>query len=109
MEGEHLDHLVASFAESGFRGGLNWYRTAAINQPLLRPWAGKLLEVPAAFITGELDVVHRWPGMSDAEALLPAFAPRLVRSELLAGCGHWTAEERPAEVAAFLLDVLAAF
>ena len=75
MADEHLDHLVESFTASGFRGGLNWYRTAAINQPLLRPWTGKLLEVPAAFITGELDVVHRWPGMSDAEALLPVFRP----------------------------------
>ena len=108
MTDEHLDHLVESFTASGFRGGLNWYRTAAINQPLLRPWTGKLLEVPAAFITGELDVVHRWPGMSDAEALLPAFAPRLVRSEVLEGCGHWTAEERPDEVTTFLLEVLAA-
>ena len=48
---------------SGFRGGLNWYRTAMINQPLLRPWTGKLLEVPAAFITGEL--VRRAPLAGD--------------------------------------------
>jgi pimeloyl-ACP methyl ester carboxylesterase len=32
--------------------------------------------------------------------------PRLWRSEILSGCGHWTAEERPEEVNDLLLAFL---
>ena len=36
-----------------------------------------------------------------------AVAPRLQGPVVLPGCGHWTQQERPAEVNAALLDFLA--
>ncbi|WP_421111262.1 alpha/beta fold hydrolase [Streptomyces sp. NEAU-S77] len=38
---------------------------------------------------------------------LSALAPRLHDPVVLPGCGHWTQQERPAEVNAALLDFLA--
>jgi pimeloyl-ACP methyl ester carboxylesterase len=36
----------------------------------------------------------------------PKTLPRLHRSIILPGCGHWTQQERPAEVNEALLDFL---
>jgi pimeloyl-ACP methyl ester carboxylesterase len=39
---------------------------------------------------------------------IAAFLPRLSKSVLLPGCGHWVQQERPAEVTATMLEFLAA-
>ena len=41
----------------------------------------------------------------DPIGLMRHFAPR-VEGHILEGCGHWTQQERPAEVTALLLDWL---
>lgn len=105
---EDFGRLVGDFETAGFRGGLNWYRNAERNRDLLRPWTMRPIEVPAGYVTGELDVVYRWPGMSDLVAMLPALLPQHVETLVLPGCGHWTGEERPDDVNAFLLRFLAA-
>jgi pimeloyl-ACP methyl ester carboxylesterase len=43
------------------------------------------------------------------DKLLPAlsqFVPKLTKTIMLPGCGHWTQQERPAETTRFLLDWL---
>lgn len=102
----HLDELVASFTATGLRGGLNWYRAAPWNVDATRPWNLRPLSVPAGYVVGELDVVYRWAGMADVAAALPAFTPRHLGTLVLPGCGHWTGEERPDELNAYLLEVL---
>jgi pimeloyl-ACP methyl ester carboxylesterase len=52
--------------------------------------------VPALYVAGDRDVVLL--GARDALPRLRDFAPRLREPVLLAGCGHWTQQERPAEV-----------
>jgi len=37
---------------------------------------------------------------------LPRFVPNLKRSVVVEGCGHWTQQERPAEVNQLLLEFL---
>jgi len=37
---------------------------------------------------------------------LSKFVPRLSRTVMLPGCGHWTQQERPAEVNAAMLEFL---
>ena len=44
--------------------------------------------------------------MADVAAALPAFTPRHLGTLVLPGCGHWTGEERPDELNAYLLEVL---
>jgi pimeloyl-ACP methyl ester carboxylesterase len=103
-----LDFLVQEFTRTGLRGGLNWYRNIDRNWELLAPFAGARVTVPALFVAGERDPTLAFPGAAEAVAALPTYVPRLRRVIMLPGCGHWTQQERPAEVSAAMLDFLRA-
>jgi pimeloyl-ACP methyl ester carboxylesterase len=45
-------------------------------------------------------------GKGDLLGLMKAEAPDMRGAHLIPGCGHWTQQERPAEVNALLLDWL---
>jgi pimeloyl-ACP methyl ester carboxylesterase len=62
--------------------------------------------VPALYVAGDRDLVVRFPGMDQLIPNLSKFVPRLSRTEMLPGCGHWTQQERPAEVNAGMLEFL---
>ncbi|MDT0309585.1 alpha/beta hydrolase [Streptomyces sp. DSM 44917] len=99
----------AHHGEAAFTGGLNWYRNIDRNWELLSVLRGGRVEVPALFVGGDRDLVVAFAGTPDRLlAGLPEAAPRLHHAELLPGCGHWTQQERPAEVNALLLDFLRA-
>jgi pimeloyl-ACP methyl ester carboxylesterase len=101
-----IDFYANEFTRSGFRGGLNWYRNIDRNWELLAPWAGAGVTVPALYVAGDRDLVLGFKGM---ERLLPALtqsAPNLRDTIILPGCGHWTQQERPAEVNAAILKFL---
>jgi pimeloyl-ACP methyl ester carboxylesterase len=102
-----LDVFAASFTESGFTGGLNWYRNIDRNWELTAPWDGAQLQVPALYMAGDRDLVVAFPGMDRQLPALPQLFPTLTREPvILPGCGHWTQQERPDEVNAALLDFL---
>lgn len=103
---EDLDAFAAEYAEAGFTGGLNWYRNLDRNWRLTAPWAGAALQVPALYVTGDRDLVHGFPGMSELLPVLRELHPTLREPVVLPGCGHWTQQERPAQVNAVLLDFL---
>jgi pimeloyl-ACP methyl ester carboxylesterase len=102
----NIDHYAGEFARTGFRGGLNWYRNIDRNWELLRPFAGLKVEVPALYVAGERDLVLAFPGAREMVANLRAGVPRLRDTVVLPGCGHWTQQERPAEVNAVMLAFL---
>ena len=96
-----IDFYAGEFARTGFRGGLNWYRC------IDRSWeesAGQTdrIEQPALMITAELDVVLR-PEMAEG---VKTWVPNLRKTVLVKGSGHWTQQEKPAEVNAAILDFL---
>ena len=95
---EDLDFYVAEFSRTGFTGGLSWYRNSDRNWELTAPWQGAVVRAPALYIAGDRDLVVRFPGMDRILANLRAAVPGLRDSVMLAGCGHWTQQERPAEV-----------
>jgi len=102
---EDLGFYVAEFERTGFRGGLNWYRCADANWELSRAWEDKRIEQPALFIAGDREpVLSMQPGLMEAMA---HGVPGLRKTVTLPGCGHWTQQERPAEVNAALLEFLA--
>jgi pimeloyl-ACP methyl ester carboxylesterase len=99
-----VDFYTGEFERTGFRGGLNWYRNLDRTWELMAPWRGARVTVPALFVAGDRDpVIARTRAAVDAMA---ATVPRLCRSVLLPGCGHWTQQERPEEVNAALRDFL---
>ncbi|MBI2216484.1 MAG: alpha/beta hydrolase [Candidatus Rokubacteria bacterium] len=101
-----IDFYAREFRRAGFRGGLNWYRNIDRNWELLAPWSGATVTVPALYIAGERDLVLGFRGMDGLLPVLKQFIPRLQETVLLPGCGHWTQQERPAEVNAAMLQFL---
>jgi len=100
-----LDVLTAAFTRTGFRGGLSWYRNLDRNWEHAAAFAGLTIRQPALFVTGDAD-----PGYAGARPAIDALAqsvPGLRRSLIIPGGGHWIGEERPDEVNAALLELLA--
>jgi len=102
-----IDVYTTEFERTGFSGGLNWYRNIDRNWELAAPWHGARVEVPALFMVGDRDVVYHFPGSRDLISRLATFVPRLTRTLILEGCGHWIQQERAADVNRALLDFLA--
>lgn len=94
---------VGELRRSGFRGGLNWYRNINLLPSILAPFVGAVIEQPALYLGGELDVIAG--NTPDALAALPGAVPGLRRMELFPGAGHWLQQERAAAVN----DALVAF
>jgi pimeloyl-ACP methyl ester carboxylesterase len=103
---DDLAAYTADFERTGFTGGLNWYRNIDRSWELMAPWQGATVMPPALYMVGDRDLVFNFPGMQQAVPHLKAFIPNLVETIVLPGCGHWTQQERPAEVNAALLQFL---
>ncbi|MDR3422265.1 MAG: alpha/beta hydrolase [Xanthobacteraceae bacterium] len=101
-----VDYYVGEFKRTGFRGGLNWYRNIDRSWELLAPFAGLRVMVPALYMIGDRDLVMHFKGMDQLLPNLAKFVPKLRETIILPGCGHWTQQERPAEVNAAMIDFL---
>ena len=101
-----VDFYTAEYSRTGFRGGLNWYRNIDRNWELTAPFAGKTVDVPALYVAGERDLVVSFPGMDQLIPNLTRFVPKLRQTIMLPDCGHWTQQERSAEVNAAMIDFL---
>jgi pimeloyl-ACP methyl ester carboxylesterase len=103
---EDLAYYTAEYRRAGFRGGLNIYRNVDRTASLLAPWRGQPITVPALYIGGTHDPVIAAPAARRTLDAMPQHLPKLWRSELLEGCGHWTQQERPEQVNRLLLAFL---
>ena len=101
-----IDFYAGEFARTGFRGGLNWYRNIDRNWELLAPFAKAKVTVPALYVAGDRDLVVAFRGMDKMIANLTDYVPHLRAKIMLPGCGHWTQQERAAEVNAAMIDFL---
>ena len=71
-------------------------------------WHHAPLLAPSLFIGGNRDLVFNWPGFRDLiGAIREISMPYLTKAVVLEGCGHWTQQERPAEVNELLLEFFA--
>jgi pimeloyl-ACP methyl ester carboxylesterase len=94
-----LDYFVGEFGHSGFRGALNRYRNPNVDFDWLRSFKGLGIEQPALFIGGERDLVLTMMGRrGGALDFMKGDIADLRGADVLPGCGHWTQQERPAEV-----------
>ena len=97
-----VDYFVGEFERTGFRGGLNRYRNMDRDWEELPQLAGAKIQQPSLFIAGERDPVAAFTNA----AALNENVPNLRNVVMLPGCGHWTQQERPAEVNAALIEFL---
>ena len=98
LSDEEKQVFVEAYTETGFTGGINWYRN------ITRNWqhaadVDHTVRVPALMIMAENDLVLP-PSMADGmEKLVPDLEKHLVRDS-----GHWTQQEKPDEVSAILIQ-----
>ena len=102
LTADDFEVFVRAFERSGFRGGLNWYRNFDRNWELTAYLSGARVMQPALMITAELDPVLR-PNMA---AGMSHWVPNLQDTVLIKDCGHWTQQEKPAEVNRALIGFL---
>jgi epoxide hydrolase A/B len=57
-------------------------------------------------MAGTRDMVVSFPGTEQLIASLANFVPNLRATMMLPGCGHWTQQERAAEVSAAMIEFL---
>ena len=101
-----IDFYAGELTRTGFRGGLNWYRNIDRNWELLAPFAGARVTVPALYVAGDRDLVVAFRGMDRLLPNLTAFVPRLRKTLMIPGCGHWTQQERPGDVNRAMIEFL---
>jgi pimeloyl-ACP methyl ester carboxylesterase len=99
-----LDVERAVFVGHDWGGIVAWYMPL-LHRNIDRNWettaqlAGARIEVPSLMVTAEHDPVLR-PELADGmRDLVPDLEVRMI-----AGCGHWTQQEKPAELNAIMID-----
>jgi len=103
---EDIAYVAAEFRRTGFRGGLNWYRSVRRSSELLAPWRGCPVRQPSMFVAGARDDVLKFPGAKARIEGLPRILPGLRGSHILEGAGHWVQRERAREVNELLIAFL---
>ncbi|HEY1297451.1 MAG TPA: alpha/beta hydrolase [Chloroflexota bacterium] len=104
---EELEVYSSEYSRSGFQGGLQSYRIGTRPEfgAELRLFAGRTIDVPAAFIGGASDWgVYQRPGR--LERLQSEVCTDLRGVHLVQGAGHWVQQEQPEAVSALLVRFL---
>ncbi|MGI9437161.1 MAG: alpha/beta hydrolase [Geminicoccaceae bacterium] len=95
------------FENSGFQGGLQWYRcmTDPSRAAELQLFSGRTIDVRACFIAGRNDWgVYQKPG--DFERMQNQICTEMRDCHLIEGAGHWVQQEQPEAVSSLLIDFL---
>lgn len=102
---EDLQVYIEAFRQSGFRGGLNWYRNIERNWALGSVLDGASITQPALFLVGDHEAFLEAPWTKGALDRMKKFLPDLRSFNILSG-GHWINQEQPDEVNRLLLEFL---
>ncbi|MCH9673662.1 MAG: alpha/beta hydrolase [Gammaproteobacteria bacterium] len=95
------------YARTGFQGGLNWYRCRLDHEHVreLQLFAGRTIDVPSAFISGDRDWgVYQTPGA--LAAMQQNACSNLIATHLLPRAGHWVQQEQAELVSQRLVELL---
>ncbi len=107
LDREDLAYVAREFSRTGFRGGLNRYRSMALSTQLLAPWRGAIIHQPSLFVAGTRDDVLKFPSARSQIDHFPTTLPGLRGCHILDGAGHWIQRERAAAVNELLLAFMA--
>ncbi|KAF2204015.1 alpha/beta-hydrolase [Delitschia confertaspora ATCC 74209] len=102
-----LQVYVQEWTRTGFQGGLNWYRSGTDISEMedLHLFAGRKIECPAIFISGEKDWgIYQDPGVLEN---MPNTCSQFRGIKLIKGAGHWPLQEQMETVCKEVLDFVA--
>ena len=98
---EELERYVGAFEETGFRGGINWYRNIDRNREEVPGMGKQKLDIPCLMLTAEWDLALR----PETAAGMPDLISDL-ETHMIPKAGHWVQQEAPELVNAQLVDWL---
>jgi len=101
LNDEELDVYAAAFAAGGFTGPINWYRNWTRNWKSMKG-IDQTVRVPSLFVQAENDIII---SRKQIEAMKPFVTD--LEMQMIENCGHWTQQEKPAELNRIMLDWLA--
>jgi len=96
-----LQQYLVAFTQSGFRGGLNWYRNVENNWKWNCKCAGQKVQVPTLMVTVGRDKLFP-PRLSEH---MDKWVPNLTK-EHIHHSGHWVMQEAPEELNKILIGWL---
>ncbi len=96
-----LQVYVDTFTRTTFTGGLNWYRNLDRNWETTPQLDDARIDVPCLMVTAEWDPVLR----AEMAEPMKSYIPDL-EIVMIPHCGHWTQQEKPAELNGILVDWL---
>jgi pimeloyl-ACP methyl ester carboxylesterase len=98
---DELDVYVKAFEETGFRGGINWYRNIDRNADAYPEIGTQKLTLPCLMVTAAWDLALP----PSAAAGMPALCSDL-ETVGIDECGHWTQQDKPEVLDGILVDWL---
>jgi pimeloyl-ACP methyl ester carboxylesterase len=102
LDAQDMAVYVDTFTETGFTGGLNWYRNFDRNWETTPQLDGAHIDgLPCLMVTAAWDPVLT-PALAQG---MPSMVGDLEMHEM-AECGHWTPTERADDLSALLVDWL---
>jgi pimeloyl-ACP methyl ester carboxylesterase len=102
-----LEFFVSEYSQSGFTGGLNWYRSMDLKWEQRRPFEGVQSGVPAWFVGSERDVDLEGFHGDDPIGQMRAIFPNLMDVQMIPEVGHMMQLEASDALNVILLDYLA--
>ncbi|KAK9726335.1 hypothetical protein RND81_05G206800 [Saponaria officinalis] len=103
---DDINYFAEKFKQTGFTGGLNYYRAMNLSWELMAPWTGVQIKVPAKFILGDLDLTYSFPKIKEYlhNGGFKRDVPLLEDIVVIEGAAHFINQERPDEISNHILD-----
>ncbi|GMJ07041.1 hypothetical protein like AT4G02340 [Hibiscus trionum] len=109
---EEFSYYVTKFdTNSGFTGGINYYRNFDRNWELTATWAGCEVKVATKFVVGDMDLVYHMPGMKEYihNGGFKKDVPLLQEVVVMEGVGHFIHMEKADEINDHIYDFFRQF
>lgn len=106
LDQRDLDYVVDEFKQSGFRGGINYYRNLHRNWEITET-LDPVVKVPTLFIAGEKDMVIAHATTEQLTSAISRVVPDLRGIEIFPNIGHWVQQEAPQQTNAAMEKFLA--
>ncbi|XP_023754461.1 uncharacterized protein LOC111902884 [Lactuca sativa] len=108
---QDVDYYTKKFEQTGFTGGINYYRSMDLNWELEAPWTYAKVSVPVKFIVGELDLVYHNPWVKEYinGGGFKKYVPLLDEVVVIQGATHFITQETLDKVNKHIYDFLQKF
>ncbi|KAH9616416.1 hypothetical protein KSS87_006599 [Heliosperma pusillum] len=111
MSNDEITYYQDKFNQTGFTGGLNYYRALNLNWEITAPWTKAQVKVPVKFMVGDLDLTYNGPGVKDYlnNGGMKKDVPLLQDVVVLPGVGHFLQHEKPDLITDHIYDFITKF